>query len=236
MSPIFALGDIHGQHAALCRALDWIAADPAAGAPVVFLGDYVDRGPASREVIDTLIQARDEGHPWTFLMGNHDRYMRNFLTGQGTGGFEPLPWLAPNIGGRETLASYGVDVDPRRLDADIRTDALDAVPQSHLAFLRDLEVLHMTDRYIFVHAGIRPGVPLSMQSEDDLLWIRDAFLQDPRDHGRLVVHGHTAGIYPSYHGNRLNLDGGAGFGNPLVPALLTEDGIYTLNAVGRARL
>lgn len=236
MTPIYAIGDIHGQRGMLDRALALIAADADAGAPVVFLGDYVDRGADSAGVLECLIAGQAAGQPWIPLMGNHDRYMRNFLNGSGPQYPESLSWLDPRIGGRSTLKSYGVDVAPNRPEADIRTDALTAVPASHRAFLDRLDVMHQTPEHIFVHAGIKPGVPIDEQAEADLLWIRDRFLMDPRDHGRLVVHGHTALEGPVHYGNRLNLDGGAGYGRPLSAAVLLGRDAFLLTGGGRVRL
>ncbi|MGR3273205.1 serine/threonine protein phosphatase [Thalassococcus profundi] len=235
-APIFAVGDIHGQAGMLAAALDRIAADPDAGAPVVFLGDYVDRGPDTRGVIDLLCEGQAAGLPWVLLMGNHDRYMRNFLDGRGPQKPERLSWLDPRVGGRSALRSYGVDVGETRPEADIRADALEAVPARHLDFLRGLKTCHDTEAQIFVHAGLRPGVPLAKQAEHDLLWIRDTFLDDPRDHGKLVVHGHTALDGPVHYGNRLNLDGGAGYGRPLSAARLVGRRAWLLSGRGRIAL
>lgn len=233
-NPVFVVGDIHGQGAELDRVLALIQEDPAAGAPVVFLGDYVDRGPDSRGVIERLVRGRAEGADWVTLCGNHDRVMLDFL--KGTGRAEGRFWLSRNMGGRATLASYGVDCpESRPLDA-IRDEALEAIPATHMAFLRDLQTMHVTDAQVFVHAGIRPGVPLSKQDEADLLWIRGEFLNDTRDHGRLVVHGHSAIDAPIHYGNRLNMDGGAAYGRPLHAAVLLGRDAFVLTAFGRARL
>ncbi|SPF81157.1 metallophosphoesterase family protein [Pseudoprimorskyibacter insulae] len=239
MQTIFAIGDIHGQIDMLHRALETIAKDADAGAPVVFLGDYVDRGPDSRAVLDLLMQGQADGLPWTVLKGNHDRYMTRFLGDadyRDANTTKNYHWLDAPIGGRKTLASYGVDVDDRRSHADIQADAREAVPQSHVDYIEGLPLMHVTDDQIFVHAGIRPGVALDDQVEDDLIWIRKGWLEDERDHGRLVVHGHTALETPQHHGNRLNLDGGAGYGRPLLPARLVGRDAWVLNAFGRARL
>lgn len=234
--PIFAVPDIHGQAEMLRGALDRIAEDPASGSPIVFLGDYVDRGPDSAGVLDQLIAGQQAGLPWITLLGNHDRYMRNFLNGTGPQYPESLSWLSQNIGGRKTLDSYGVDTDKRRTEADIRADAISAVPAAHRAFLDRLELMHLTPAHIFVHAGIRPGVPLNDQQEHDLIWIRGDFLDDTTDHGRLVVHGHTALQGPVAYPNRVNLDGGAGFGRPLSTAVLLGREVFVLGGGGRVRL
>jgi len=239
MTPIFAIGDVHGQRGMLEEALDLITQDEHAGAPVVLVGDFVDRGPDTRGVIDVLLDGIAEGQPWIPLLGNHDRFMLRFLQNPNYTDARmktPRNWLAPPVGGRATLASYGIDVDDRRALEDIHADALDAIPKSHVAFIESLETKHLTDDHIFAHAGIRPGVPLEQQSEDDLIWIRKEFLEDTRDHGRLVVHGHTPNDAPMHCGNHVNVDGGAGYGRPLIPVLLLGRDGWTLSRVGRARL
>ncbi|MCD1616982.1 serine/threonine protein phosphatase [Salipiger manganoxidans] len=239
MTPIFAIGDIHGQIDRLHEALEMIERDADRDAPVVFLGDYVDRGPDSRAVIDTLMRGQAEGRPWTCLMGNHDRYVLRFLDNplyDDPQTSRPLLWTDPPLGGRATLASYGVDVDDRRPLEAIRDDAAEAIPQAHLDWIAALPRLHEADHQIFVHAGLRPGVPLDAQAEDDLIWIRKPFLETEHDWGRLVVHGHTALDFPQLYANRLNLDGGAGYGRPLFPALLLGREAFLLGPGGRTRL
>ena len=239
MTPIFAIGDIHGQIDRLHEALDMIERDADRDAPVVFLGDYVDRGPDSRAVIDTLMRGQAEGRPWTCLMGNHDRYVLRFLDNplyDDPQTSRPLLWTDPPLGGRATLASYGVDVGDHRTLTALRDDAAEAIPQAHLDWIAALPRLHEADHQIFVHAGLRPGVPLDAQAEDDLIWIRKPFLESEHDWGRLVVHGHTALDFPQLYANRLNLDGGAGYGRPLFPALLLGREAFLLGPGGRTRL
>ena len=239
MTPIFAIGDIHGQIDRLHEALEMIERDADRDAPVVFLGDYVDRGPDSRAVIDTLMRGQAEGRPWTCLMGNHDRYVLRFLDNplyDDPQTSRPLLWTDPPLGGRATLASYGVNVGDHRTLTAIRDDAAEAIPQAHLDWIAALPRLHEADHQIFVHAGLRPGVPLDAQAEDDLIWIRKPFLETEHDWGRLVVHGHTALDFPQLYANRLNLDGGAGYGRPLFPALLLGREAFLLGPGGRTRL
>ncbi|MEC3861268.1 metallophosphoesterase [Mesobacterium sp. TK19101] len=239
MPPIYAIGDVHGQREMLENAFDLIERDEHAGAPVVLVGDFTDRGPDSRGVIDMLLDGIAAGRPWIPLMGNHDRFLLRFLKDPHYADPRmktPRNWLAPVVGGRATLESYGVDADERRALEDIHADALQAIPPSHIAFFESLDTTHLTDDHVFVHAGIRPGVPLQQQTEDDLIWIRDEFLDDPRDHGRLVVHGHTPTEAPVHCGNHVNVDGGAGYGRPLIPVLLLGREGWTLSSVGRARL
>lgn len=233
------IGDIHGHLDQFDAALETIERFGEPDAPIVFLGDSVDRGPKSRQVIEALMQGQAEGRPWTCLMGNHDRYVLRFLDNpryDDPNTSRPLLWTDPALGGDKTLASYGVDVSEGRSLDDINADAKEAIPQSHLDWISALPRYHETDDQIFVHAGLRPGVPLTEQAEDDLIWIRADFLDSDHDWGRLVVHGHTALDHPQLYANRLNMDGGAGYGRPLVPALIDGDQVWTLGADGRTPL
>ncbi|MEM7641621.1 MAG: metallophosphoesterase family protein [Pseudomonadota bacterium] len=242
---IYAVGDIHGYVDPLDRALELIAADGGPDAPIVFLGDYVDRGPDVPGVLDRLSRGMAEGRPWTCLLGNHDRLFRRFLDdGAVTDGvLRPgLTWLSPPMGGYETLAAYvgrgampPADAGSEALD-DLRSAVIAAVPEAHRRLLAALVPSHETDDQIFVHAGLRPGRPLEDQIEDDLVWIREPFLSDPRDHGRLVVHGHTALPAARHHGNRLNLDSGAGFGHPITAAAIDGRAAWVLTRGGRVPL
>lgn len=230
---IYAVGDIHGNLAELDRALRLIEQD-GADAPVVFLGDYVDRGADSAGVLQRLIDGIKAGRPWICLRGNHDRMFLDYLD-DGTTMHPQVrsgrSWLHDNLGGRATLASYGVDVTakPRKM----REDAQLRVPKSHRKFLRKMPLSYQVGGMIFVHAGIRPGVRMADQVEEDLIWIREPFLSDPRDHGALVVHGHTVQERPVHCGNRVNLDGGAGYGRPLVPAVFEGGECLILTERGR---
>lgn len=233
---IYAVGDIHGHRAQLDAVIDRIEADGGAEAQVVFLGDYVDRGPDSCGVLDRLIAGQRDGRRWTCLTGNHDRMFHDFLT-DGTVDFDEvksgLPWTDRRLGGLATLASYGVDANPERDLSELWSEAREAVPQAHRAFLRDLPLYHDQDGLLFVHAGIRPGVALSDQATNDLIWIRDEFLvhRDPFDW--LVVHGHTAVDGAEHRGNRVNLDGGAGHGRALRVAGFDGREVFELTDQGR---
>jgi serine/threonine protein phosphatase 1 len=229
---IYALGDIHGQKAQLDHALALIEADGGRNAPLVVLGDLVDRGPDSRGVIDTLIAGQAAGRDWTVLQGNHDQLFLDYLDLGRI--YSPLvksgrSWLEAPIGGTATLASYGVS-EP---DVDV---ARAAVPDAHAAFLRALPRLHQVDDLLFVHAGIDPKLPLEWQNPDELIWIREPFLTYTDPLPWLVVHGHTAIDYPCHHGNRVNLDGGAGYGRPLVPAVIEAGQVWLLTDNGRVAL
>lgn len=237
--PIYAIGDVHGQIDMLHEALSLIEAEAGRQAKIVFIGDYVDRGPDSKAVVQLLIDAAKSRRPWITLKGNHDRYLQRFVemaTVRDPCTKSGLHWLNPRLGGDATLASYGVQATENSDMADIHAQAVKAVPQAHLTFLQNLPVRHETEHLFFAHAGVRPGVALKDQVEDDLLWIRDGFLKDPRDHGKLIVHGHTAIDAPMHYGNRINLDGGSGYGRPLYPAVFEGRQCWLLTRGGRVPL
>jgi serine/threonine protein phosphatase 1 len=236
--PIYAIADIHGQFDMMQHVLSLIEVDGGPDAQVVFLGDYVDRGPNSHAVIQTLIDGKSAGRNWTILKGNHDRYLTRFLNDQNVHDSRTRPdltWLDPVLGGDKTLQSYGVTVQNRPV-TDIHTDALNAVPAAHRRFLDSLDLTYATQDLLFVHAGIRPGIPLSDQVEDDLIWIRAEFHNDPRDHGPLIVHGHTALDAPQHFGNRVDLDAGAGWGRALTVAVFEGRTCWLLTPKGRVPL
>lgn len=235
---IYAIGDVHGQKSMLDGALALIDRDGGADAPVVFVGDYTDRGPDSRGVLDTLIAGVAAGRNWTILRGNHDRMFTWYLGDiprEDPHLFLGLNWLNPRLGGNATLASYGVSVGENRRIGDIHADARAAIPQAHIDFLASRPLTHRIGDLLFVHAGIRPGVPIPDQVENDLIWIRQEFIDDKTDHGPLVVHGHTAIDRPNHFGNRFNLDGGAGYGQPLIPVVFEDGQSWLLTDRGRVR-
>jgi serine/threonine protein phosphatase 1 len=242
---LYAIGDIHGHLGLLRAAHDLIADDMARHGPgqVIHVGDLVDRGPDSRGVIDLLIEGLASGADWVILKGNHDRMFARFMADP----YQPEPglradlsWLHPRLGGGDTLRSYGVANAADRPVDKVHAEALAAVPQSHVDFLALRPALHQTGEAAFVHAGIRPGIPLDRQTETDLVWIRGPFLLEPGSHGPLIVHGHTAIDAATHYGNRLNLDSGAAYGGPLSAvvvegreaALLTPSGRRKLMVVG----
>ncbi|MCO4843701.1 MAG: serine/threonine protein phosphatase [Yoonia sp.] len=257
--PIYAIGDIHGQKTMLDQALNLITSDGGDDAHIVFIGDYTDRGPNSKSVIDTLIAGKKSGKNWTFLKGNHDRMFCDFVA-SGTE-HDPkvksnISWVNSRLGGVTTLASYGVTGDPHFshplngfetlthytrdgqniAPADIVAEARAAVPQAHLDFIANLPLTLETEDLIFVHAGLRPNVAIADQDVEDLLWIRDGFLETDHDFGRLVVHGHTALEHPTHFGTRIDIDGGAGYGRPLVPVVFEGRDCWTLTPAGRISL
>lgn len=237
--PIYAIGDIHGRTGELDHALSLIEADGGAGARVVFLGDYVDRGPDSRGVLDRLIAGREAGRDWIFLKGNHDRMFALFLEDPPAHDDRLLighHWLHERLGGVETLASYGVGVSAGARLYQVHAAARAAVPRAHVRFLDGLRLRHTESGLLFVHAGIRPGVALDAQTEHDLIWIRGEFLDDPRPHPWLVVHGHTPVEAATHYGNRINLDTGAGYGRPLTTAVFEGRACWRLTGRGRVAL
>jgi serine/threonine protein phosphatase 1 len=206
---VYAVGDIHGRLDLLDPLLARIDADLAGHAAEmslqIFLGDYIDRGDASAQVIDRLIQ-RSETIPTICLKGNHEACLLEFLEDP-----EILNAWARN-GGLTTLLSYGVEPV---LSADQGTRAslsaalAETMPASHMAFLSSLPLMFACGDFLFVHAGVRPGVSLARQREEDLLWIRDAFLCHEAPFEKVIVHGHTPVIEPQVRANRINIDTGA---------------------------
>jgi serine/threonine protein phosphatase 1 len=210
---VYAVGDVHGRLDLMQELLGLIAEDAArhpadTKRSLVFLGDYIDRGSESRGVVDALMRDPLPGFATVRLMGNHEQAFLAFLDGHSDGS----DWLT--FGGLETLLSYGVPLRsmPRTEDAvsELRLSVSSAVPKSHVDFMRRC-ILHCTiGDYLFVHAGVRPGVPLEKQSSMDLMWIRDDFLRSrsPMPQ-RVVVHGHTICDLPEDRGHRVNIDTGA---------------------------
>jgi len=236
---IYAVGDIHGQIEMLTWALDLIKADGGDDAEIVFLGDLVDRGANSRKVIELLMSGQADGKRWHVLKGNHDRIFERFVDH----GFQYDPriksglgWLDRRMGGIETLASYGVTGAQDPATDEVQQAARAAVPQAHLDFLQAMPLWLQRGELLFVHAGIRPGVPLEQQTEEDLIWIREPFLIEALPHPWLIVHGHTALDYPQHFGNRIDLDGGAGYGRPIIPAVFEGRNCWLLGDQGREAL
>jgi serine/threonine protein phosphatase 1 len=210
---VYAIADIHGRADCLDALLRQIGAH-AAGEPdsdvtLVFLGDYVDRGPDSRTVVERLAAGSllaDRAARAVFLMGNHEEMLLRFLDDPSVG----TEWR--QYGGLATLASYGIDLRDIRLGRGLAaaSDALaKAMPAGHRAFFEGLAPAFAQGGYFFCHAGVRPGIPLSRQSAADLRWVRDEFLASTEDFGAMIVHGHTPVEEPDRRHNRMNLDLGA---------------------------
>jgi len=223
---VYAIGDLHGRLDLLQELEERILEDLGRGGRIldpviVHLGDYVDRGLQSRQLLDHLLhRSRLADLPRVFLRGNHDLWMRLFLAGEDVG----ESWLT--FGGRETLASYGVaplsDLPPEERFSELRRRLAERVPAAHVAFLDHLEDAFVLGDYFFCHAGIRPRVPLEEQDPRDLLWIREPFLSWRGDPGRVVVHGHTVSEEPVVRTNRIGIDTGAYLTSRLT-ALVLED-------------
>jgi len=210
---VYAVGDVHGRLDVLTPLLRDIAADALASKPseaplLVFLGDYVDRGPDSRGVVDTVLAlAADGAFEVAALKGNHEEALLKFLD-------EPsfaATWM--EHGGGPTLTSYGVTPAATRTDPEawgrVRDAFTDTLPADHLRFYQGLELMRLAGDYAFVHAGVRPGVALEHQAEKDLLWIRAEFLEDRGPHAKVIVHGHTPTEEPQLLPHRLGVDTGA---------------------------
>lgn len=232
---VYAIGDVHGQLDLLRDAHARIAADGGADAQIVHVGDLIDRGPDSRGVIAYLMDGQARGRDWVVVKGNHDRQLPQFL--RDPRWIDPRAsqqdhWIARDSGADTALASYGVhDAMLRPLDS-VHAEALAAVPADHARWLDGLPAWHLTPLALFVHAGIRPGVDLRAQIEDDLTWIRKPFCDDDRDHGVLVVHGHTPVRRATHYGNRVNIDTGAAYGGPLTAIRLDREGVWLLGDGG----
>lgn len=233
---IYAVGDIHGRSDLLTKLLKDLQADALGGAykgqPIlIFLGDYIDRGLQSKEVIDILMGELVSPFETYFLKGNHEAAMLQFLREPSAG-----PRWA-EFGGAETLASYGVRTPRSRMASEewavASAELARVLPPEHLRFLARLQVSVRLGDYLFVHAGVRPGVDLDRQSEYDLLWIRDEFLNDSRPLGVTVVHGHTPATRPYRDARRVGVDTGAYITGRLTAARFEHDTIEFL-ATGAA--
>lgn len=231
----YAIGDIHGQidllHAAHARIMADRARVGDAEAPIVHVGDLVDRGPDSRGVVEHLLKGQLAGQPWIVLKGNHDRMFSLYLRGERDPELRAgLDYLNPKIGGQETLLSYGAARDAAPAEIAAR------VPEGHRAFLEGLPSHHLRGGVLFVHAGIRPGIALEDQTADDMSWIRGPFLEFTGPHPWLVVHGHTHRPAAEHLGNRVNIDSSAAYGGPLTAVVIEDDAVWELGPEGRVPL
>ena len=228
---VYAIGDIHGRFDLLTKLERQIVEDsesrPAGRHLLVYLGDYIDRGYESRAVIDHLLAPPLPGFERICLKGNHEDFLLKFMEDIDVG---PI-WLVN--GGREAVLSYGVS-PPIGLgfteDAlkEIQAGLKEKVPASHLTFMAALRLSHREGDFLFVHAGVRPGVPIDDQNESDLIWIRDAFLKSKESHGCIVVHGHTCSAEPEIRTNRIGIDTGAFASGRLTCLVLEGDGFRFL--------
>jgi serine/threonine protein phosphatase 1 len=205
---LYVIGDIHGRLDLLDQLIHAIKRDVdeyGNDCLTVTLGDYIDRGPNSRGVLERLI-ANPFPTRYIALKGNHELLLESFLADPAVGEH----WR--RFGGLETLHSYGVPVSGLMVGKAYEEAAArlrDAIPTEHMSFLRSLKTSYSNDKYFFCHAGVRPGVPLERQSDEDLLWIRGEFLNSKMDFGKIIVHGHTPVEEPEVLPNRINIDTGA---------------------------
>ncbi len=204
MGRIFAIGDIHGCHDRIVALMEKLPVDYLEDR-VVFLGDYVDRGPESRKVMELMLNL-GRRHPasFIFLKGNHEAMFLDYLEDG------PMAESFLKFGGLETLKSYGEEY----LRADI--------PRDHLEFLKGLKTMFVTEKFCFVHAGLKPGIPLEKQVEEDLLWIRFEFIRSDYDWGRRVIFGHTPFGTPLIERNKIGIDTGAVYGGRLTCLVLPD--------------
>jgi len=213
---LYVIGDVHGRYDLLRGMAERIGEDLRGWQGetlTVLLGDLIDRGPQSREVLDSLVRSAFPT-PFVALMGNHEAALLHAL--ESDKAFDL--WLA--MGGDETLASY-LRSGPRPATAD-RSLLTRTLPEEHLAFIEAMPLTFTAGDFFFCHAGIRPGVPIDRQAALDLLWIREPFLSSTRNHGKVIVHGHTPVAAPMLLPNRIALDTGA-FATGLLTCMAIED-------------
>lgn len=211
MGRIFAVGDIHGCLDKLVPLMGMINIDFKRDT-LVFIGDYIDRGPDSKEVVDYLIDLTRRQTSVVLLKGNHELMLQAYLSGTDRYGF-----LAN--GGRATMDSYYKDSDH---------SGSNPIPGTHLDFFDSLRLYYVTDKYIFVHAGLKPNIPLEKQEEWDMLWIRDEFISSDFDFGKCVIFGHTPFREPLVLDNKIGIDTGAVYGNKLTCVELPAVRFYSV--------
>ena len=228
----YVIGDVHGCLEQLDRLLGLIEQElrerPRAKTSIIFVGDLIDRGPDSRGVVERLRTYRHDRIRAHCLAGNHEEVLLRLLAGERG---ILTSWL--QFGGAECLKSYGCD--PAELAGRSESSGLQlvkqAIPQSHSAFIGGFSDTLTFGDYLFVHAGIRPGVDLSLQSQSDLRWIRSPFLDDETDHGMVVVHGHTINPEIVERPNRIGIDTGAYRTNVLTALALEGEARWVLNTL-----
>ena len=224
---IYAIGDIHGRNDCLEKLLVQIATHlakhPIASANIVFLGDYVDRGAHSKQVINSILTLQTADIPVTCLMGNHEWALLRFV--DGTMSYDDwYPW-----GGDSTLESYGIAPPPPENDTEIsetlRQAFIASLPAPHLTFLRNLMLHYQCGDYLFVHAGLRPHVALEAQKIDDILTIRGDFLRHPVTLPQTIIHGHTIFASPHIRPRSIGIDTGA-YASGRLTAIMLEGSDY----------
>jgi len=207
---VYSIGDIHGRVdllESLVDMIDWDAIDFVGQIVVVYLGDFIDRGQHSKEVIDFLINHKRDSWQYIYLRGNHEQTLLDFLREDGVG----RSWL--NYGGQATLASYGVAINkvPTKQEhfIDLQEQLREKLPETHHRFMLETKLVFDIGNYFFVHAGINPRYPLTKQSPADLLWIRDDFTTSTKAFEKIIVHGHTISESAELLSNRIGIDTGA---------------------------
>ena len=202
----YAIGDIHGCAGLLEQALSFIEKDieinPVLRPLRIFIGDYIDRGPDAAKAVDLLLKC-SESHECVFLKGNHEFYLLQFLRSPDV----LSEWQS--VGGTTTLMSYGVSLLALHDARSIQRALWAALPPNHLNFYQQLRLHFEIGDYSFVHAGIRPGIKMSQQREEDMLFIREQFLDNQTRFDKVIVHGHTPVANPEVRNNRINIDTGA---------------------------
>ena len=230
---LYCIGDIHGRLDLLEELHEMIRADSSGfegSKGIVYLGDYIDRGSQSKQVLDLLIEQPLEGFEAINLLGNHEQTMLDFLEQPEAA----AAWL--NFGGQTTLLSYGAGlgrVQMMRQVGVLRDELEERMPPAHLEFLDNCQLVHAEGGYCFVHAGIRPEVALEEQKPEDLMWIRDEFIRSQQDHGVVVVHGHSITEEVEWRPNRIGIDTGAYYSG-LLTALVLEGDQQRLLQTGRS--
>ena len=205
MKRIFAIGDIHGCYDQLKALVEKIPIDFFHDT-LLFIGDYIDRGPHSAEVVDYLIKLKNHVKEVIFLKGNHEDMLDKFLNGA-----DRFTYLLN--GGQQTLDSY--------LTKPVQSEFF-PIPPDHMEFFKSLRLFYETEEFIFVHAGLRPRVPLESQNTEDLLWIRNKFVSSKYDFGKRVIFGHTPLKKPLVEPNKIGIDTGAVYGNALTCVQLPD--------------
>jgi serine/threonine protein phosphatase 1 len=228
---IYSIGDIHGRLDLLDELLSRLDADialrPSVRPIFVFLGDYIDRGPSSRETIDRLLERREISE-CIFLKGNHEQIAVKCLSNPEL--FNQ--WM--RLGGVATLASYGVtpgNLLNRKTVAELQSAFHSALPPAHFRFFRDQQTSFACGDFFFAHAGVRPRVELSRQTENDLLWIREEFLTSREDFGKTIVHGHTPTPEIEIRPNRINIDTGAYATGRLTCLVIEESSLSVIDTL-----
>lgn len=233
---VYAIGDIHGSADLLDQMLAAITQDcetlTDGRARLVFLGDYIDRGPDSPGVLDRLIALKASGVPSIYLKGNHEDELLGFLDNPS----DHVHWL--EWGGEETLENYGVRAGAARDVVDIAADLRAAIPPAHVNFLNALEIRHEVGDYLFVHAGIKPGVPIDEQTDYDQMWIRGEFHRtEPEQRpDKVIIHGHQSAKKVVDKGWRVCVDTGAVWNGTLTAIVLegTQKRFLPVSRAGRS--